>query len=1352
MPLSNQRIADLISLMQKTYPGWTNFSDSSYIKDEVGYKRDAIAKIHKLLSETELSLLLDEGKFDEIISRLKSIGHTTNLLYTAVPSSGDLAILEDDKLDKQAFSRQIIQLLYGLSPSQDRLDDFLNYVRDNGLPNRWTFPTYFLFMCHPDTEMFIKPTATKAFFEYLSVEDLGFSSTPSGESYAKIKQLSHQLKDELEEYEPHDMVDIQSLIFVFYDKVKKDVMKPEKHSEFLNLFREFVSAYLLLPEGEKHSAYYEKGREQARKNLEDIKGALGRGEDIAVLTDQILSKLLPYSDTASNRDQGYWISIAPAFSGDLRIKFEAAGWRKDGWTEVANMVLNFVRRCDEHPDQLSEACTEFSESPYSRGLQTGTLTPILNALRPDKFVLINNKSRRVLNYFTDKSYTQSLIEYPKSNSTALSLIENVKEDLQILSKKNLLAVDLFDEFSHWLIAIKHHPLGSTGYWKIAPGENAWNWDASREGGFIALGWEEVGDISNFSRSQFNARRDELLKKYPDWKKIGVEQVWKFAHIKEGDRIIANRGTTEVLGIGSITGPYYFVDGVRHGHRIPVEWEDITPRRINKPGWKRTLIELTQEEFDEIYNSSEPTDIHIYEILKDRDEAEWAFALLKETLNHLGIKEPNDERFAITCPSGGKALHLNFGQWLILGFSSPAVGPNRIEITFPANQATLHNEFESFDFANSPDELNIKLYKLPLELVKPLSGDLRIAYEKALEHVADKFGDWKATPWRKSHHVQEIGEALFDENKLEDLLNRNFQRSVWWVNQGDSIKSEREDGVLCAPSKADSDRLIPHWERLVEIRPKDIILHYANGKLLYVSLATASAVSANRPYGKFDKVNLVKVDYYDLFPPIPLTRFSEELQELAIKDGPLNVLGGVKEGYLWRLNPEALKIIQNSQPETKWPEFAIPSGKSSWIFQANPKIFDIEGAIAELTEMNWKVNRYRDRIHAGDTVYIWEAGGDAGIVAVGKILSNPALIEDSESEKKFYRPDAAKENQEEQYIGVHISIEELETRIKRRNLLNHPAVSSMQILMHPQGTNFILTDKESKVLEDLIHPSKPKNPEYPLELCSAETGFDESTLARWIRAIERKGQAIVYGPPGTGKTFVAEHIAKHLIGGGDGFKEIIQFHPAYSYEDFVQGIRPKSRDDGNLEYSLIPGRFLDFCRRARGCNDTCVLIIDEINRANLARVFGELMYLLEYRGKEIPLAAGENHFSIPENIRIIGTMNTADRSIALVDHALRRRFALLPLQPEYNTLRLYHERKGTGFPIDRLIQVLMSLNEEIRDPHYEIGISYFMNEDLETQIEDIWKMEIEPYLEEYFFHDTDKLRNYRWDSVKSRLNP
>jgi 5-methylcytosine-specific restriction enzyme B len=194
---------------------------------------------------------------------------------------------------------------------------------------------------------------------------------------------------------------------------------------------------------------------------------------------------------------------------------------------------------------------------------------------------------------------------------------------------------------------------------------------------------------------------------------------------------------------------------------------------------------------------------------------------------------------------------------------------------------------------------------------------------------------------------------------------------------------------------------------------------------------------------------------------------------------------------------------------------------------------------------------------------------------------------------------------------------------------------------------------------LLRPEK--QPLFTLEECSEETGFSLSELTKYVRAIDRKKQAIFYGPPGTGKTFLAEKIAMHLVGGGSGFVELIQFHPEVAYEDFIQGIRPEENTNGELRYPLVPGRFLDFCEKANQTDGICVLIIDEINRANLSRVFGELMYLLEYREKAIYLAAGRR-FKIPSNVRIIGTMNTADRSIALVDHALTKKICFLELIP------------------------------------------------------------------------------------------
>ncbi|MFB2833881.1 AAA family ATPase [Floridanema evergladense] len=289
------------------------------------------------------------------------------------------------------------------------------------------------------------------------------------------------------------------------------------------------------------------------------------------------------------------------------------------------------------------------------------------------------------------------------------------------------------------------------------------------------------------------------------------------------------------------------------------------------------------------------------------------------------------------------------------------------------------------------------------------------------------------------------------------------------------------------------------------------------------------------------------------------------------------------------------------------------------------------------------------------------------------------------------------------------------------------------------------------------------------------GFKKEELDRWIRIIERKKQVIIYGPPGTGKTFLAKELAKHLTeteDKGDRWN-IVQFHPAYSYEDFMQGIRPeivkeKSQDElstddqlpkevnGQIKYKWEDGIFLQFCQKADKYNsdEDCVLIIDEINRANLSSVFGELMYLLEYRGEKIKLAGNGREFEIPENVRIIGTMNTADRSVSPIDNALRRRFAFLHLPP--NTKILYSHYQETNFPVEKLEEALNLVNSKITDENFKLGVSFFLNlgtknkdnkdknqEDYIKDIEDIWKMEIEPYLKANSFINKE-LSKLTWD--------
>lgn len=250
------------------------------------------------------------------------------------------------------------------------------------------------------------------------------------------------------------------------------------------------------------------------------------------------------------------------------------------------------------------------------------------------------------------------------------------------------------------------------------------------------------------------------------------------------------------------------------------------------------------------------------------------------------------------------------------------------------------------------------------------------------------------------------------------------------------------------------------------------------------------------------------------------------------------------------------------------------------------------------------------------------------------------------------------------------------------------------------------------------------------------------LQEVVRLLQTRQQIVFYGPPGTGKTFLAGKIARFLAGEehGDHVKTV-QFHPSYAYEDFFEGYRPAKAADGNVGFTLQPGplRRIAAEATAEGNRDKpYFLIIDEMNRGNLAKIFGELYFLLEYREQSINLQYNsEQTFVLPPNLFIIGTMNTSDRSIAMVDAAVRRRFAFVELHPQDGMISGMLERFLTdnGKPLLRA-NLLNALNSEIEDTNRDlmIGPSYFMKAHAESPhgLADIWKYELLPLLEEQYF--------------------
>ncbi|MXX99608.1 MAG: AAA domain-containing protein [Chloroflexi bacterium] len=260
--------------------------------------------------------------------------------------------------------------------------------------------------------------------------------------------------------------------------------------------------------------------------------------------------------------------------------------------------------------------------------------------------------------------------------------------------------------------------------------------------------------------------------------------------------------------------------------------------------------------------------------------------------------------------------------------------------------------------------------------------------------------------------------------------------------------------------------------------------------------------------------------------------------------------------------------------------------------------------------------------------------------------------------------------------------------------------------------------------------------------------DASFLERIIVLLRDKKQVIFQGPPGTGKTFIAIEVAKYWAGSDDRVT-LVQFHPSYAYEDFIQGYRPCILTSGRPGFELRDGPLLAAAQRARDNPDTPhVLVIDEINRGNLAKVFGELYFLLEYRDRPVRMQyqdSDRDGFTLPDNLYIIGTMNTADRSIALVDAALRRRFYFVEFHPDEEPVRGVLRRwVGRNAPdVAWLADAVERANELLADDrHAAIGPSYFMKKGLgESAVRRIWRHSVLPYIEERLFGEHERLREF-----------
>lgn len=419
-----------------------------------------------------------------------------------------------------------------------------------------------------------------------------------------------------------------------------------------------------------------------------------------------------------------------------------------------------------------------------------------------------------------------------------------------------------------------------------------------------------------------------------------------------------------------------------------------------------------------------------------------------------------------------------------------------------------------------------------------------------------------------------------------------------------------------------------------------------------------------------------------------------------------------------------------------------SGLHYWFLNANPKIWSMSsmpiGEVQDYTLYNDNGNKRRIfqnflDAKAGDMVIGYESTPVKQIVAILRVSA------EQDGQKIYFE-----------------KVEGLSSPIDFSTLKECPELEKMEYFSMTQGSLFKLTRGEYDFIIDMIReenltPSDNGNAKYTKADFLRDVYMTEAKYDRLKAVLEKKKNIILQGAPGVGKTFAAKRLAYSVMGEVDDDRiEFVQFHQNYSYEDFMMGYKPVGEG-----FELKYGIFYRFCQKAANHPDKdYFFIIDEINRGNMSKIFGELLMLIEadYRDKKATLAYNGLSFSVPKRVHIIGMMNTADRSLAMIDYALRRRFSFFDMEPGFDSEGfINYQNSLANDTFNTLIERIKELNREIAADKslgkgFCIGHSYFCNADycIEEWMKDVVDFDILPMLSEYWFDDSSKLQ--RWENI------
>ena len=656
-------------------------------------------------------------------------------------------------------------------------------------------------------------------------------------------------------------------------------------------------------------------------------------------------------------------------------------------------------------------------------------------------------------------------------------------------------------------------------------------------------------------------------------------------------------------------------------------------------------------------------------------------------------------------------------------------------------------------------ITIGLFWIRADKFLPLDGNS----QDLLESLGIKFDRTKFLPYNEFERVmQELNEkmksnslgfsnyaefsyAAYQQKQEEPKPNRskNSTLTYWTFSPGENASKWKlciDEGIMCIGWDAlgDLTQYASREDMRIEIKK-----HYpTDGNAKNDSLAVwqfakemkpGDIVFAKKGMSKIIGRGVVESDYffddnYSDFKHVRKVRWTNIGEWVTDDKHAMKTLTNVTQytDYVDRLN----LMVEGKEV----PVPTESTDKQYWWLVANPRIWSLSGMkIGE--EQNYTMYSetghprriFQNFVNAkeGDIVIGYESSPTkqiVGLLTITKVVDGDCI---------YFK-----------------KTETLQDPIDFSTIRSVYELHDMEYMKNQQGSFFKLTADEYDIIMELIRGENPSSKKEKKEAYDKSKFLDEVFVTykeydQLDSLLLRKKNLILQGAPGVGKTFAAKRLAYALMGEKDDDRVMqVQFHQNYSYEDFVMGYKPN--EEGGFE--LKNGIFYRFCKRAAADREhKYFFIIDEINRGNLSKVFGELLMLIEndYRDKPIQLSYRDEQFAVPENLYIIGMMNTADRSLAMIDYALRRRFSFFEMKPGFETIGFREEIKKQMDPhLDNLVKAIIELNKVIEGDDslgsgFCIGHSYLCNLGYHYDLENIVEYDIIPMLREYWFDNDSK---------------